>query len=257
MLNSGLVSVTFRNLKPSEIVKLVLRADLNSIEWGGDIHVPHGDINTAKATAAMTIESGLAISSYGSYYEVGTDDEGFNIFKKVLETAVALKAPVIRVWAGQKGSNEADENYISKVVEVSLTIAELAMQAGIVISFEFHGGTLTDTNESALSLLDKIGHVNIKSFWQPAISMNTAQRLDGIKKLGSRISNIHVFHWEKDDKGCIVRKSLEEGQVVWKEYFKYLKALSGNRYALLEFVKDDDSEQFIRDARTLKYLLSE
>ena len=42
MIYPGLVSVTFRKLSPEEIVQLVVSSGLKGIEWGGDIHLPHG-----------------------------------------------------------------------------------------------------------------------------------------------------------------------------------------------------------------------
>lgn len=67
-LKSGLVSVTFRNLAIKEIVKIVVEAGLDGIEWGGDIHVPHGDLQVAKQTMRMTEDAGLTVTAYGSYY---------------------------------------------------------------------------------------------------------------------------------------------------------------------------------------------
>ena len=109
MISSGLVSITFRKLSPREIVDLVAKAQLDAIEWGGDVHVPHGDLSAAKDVHKMTNDAGLSLSSYGSYYRVGHDEPV--PFGEVLETAVELKAPTIRVWAGKKGSNDADEAY--------------------------------------------------------------------------------------------------------------------------------------------------
>ena len=43
MLTAGLVSVTFRKLSVGEILAGVKKAELGSIEWGGDVHVPQGD----------------------------------------------------------------------------------------------------------------------------------------------------------------------------------------------------------------------
>jgi 3-dehydroshikimate dehydratase len=51
MLIPGLVSVTFRKLSPQEIIALTAEAQLQVIEWGGDIHVPHGDIQQAENVA--------------------------------------------------------------------------------------------------------------------------------------------------------------------------------------------------------------
>ena len=50
----GLVSITFRALAPREIVDLAARARLAGIEWGGDIHVPHGDLQRAGEAGRMT-----------------------------------------------------------------------------------------------------------------------------------------------------------------------------------------------------------
>ena len=257
MLNSGLVSVTFRALKPLEIVKAVELAGLDGIEWGGDIHVPHGDVQAAKEVLKMTLESGISVASYGSYYKAGCEDKEYDMFKRVLDAAEALKAPVIRVWAGEKGSADASAEYRSKVVDSSKHIAALAMQAGIGISYEFHGWTLTDTNESAISFFNEIGHENVKSYWQPASSMDEGQRLDGLKRLGSLVSNIHVYYWGIAEDGSHIRKPLEEGEEEWGKYFGHIKTLPGNRYALLEFVKNDDLEQFRKDAQALKRFIAE
>jgi hypothetical protein len=44
MIQTGLVSITFRQLSPPAIIDLVRQAGLEGIEWGGDVHVPHGDL---------------------------------------------------------------------------------------------------------------------------------------------------------------------------------------------------------------------
>src|SRR6187549_164575 len=94
----GLVSVTFRQLPPREIVDLARRAELGGIEWGGDVHVPAGDAGRAREVRAMTEDAGLSIVAYGSYYRAGEEDEA--AFAPVLDSACALGAPAIRIWAG-------------------------------------------------------------------------------------------------------------------------------------------------------------
>lgn len=54
MLLPGLVSITFRKLSPGEIVELVATAGLVGIEWGGDVHVPHGDFARAAEVRKLT-----------------------------------------------------------------------------------------------------------------------------------------------------------------------------------------------------------
>jgi hypothetical protein len=60
------------------------------------------------ADFALTESAGLEVSSYGYYYKAGiSESEGLR-FSIVLETAVALNAPTIRVWAGNSGFASVD-----------------------------------------------------------------------------------------------------------------------------------------------------
>jgi len=150
------------------------RAGLAGIEWGGDLHVPHGDLARAREVAAMTREADLAVVAYGSYYEVGESEAAGLSFVRVLATALALGAPLIRVWAGKRGSAEADGAYRRRVVEESRRIAGEAAGAGIKVAFEFHGGTLTDTVDSAAELLAATAEAGLRCYWQPLVGWSQA-----------------------------------------------------------------------------------
>ena len=103
-MKSGLVSVSFRQKTPLEICALCRKANLSAVEWGGDVHCPpEAD---AAAIRAMTLDYGLEVSSYGSYYRVG---QSLDAFKANLETAVKLGAPVMRVWGGLHASRDMSE----------------------------------------------------------------------------------------------------------------------------------------------------
>lgn len=81
----------------AELIAACRRAGLQGIEWGGDVHVPHGNLEVAREVAARTREAGLEIPSYGSYYRVGRDESAQVSFARVLDTAVVLQTPLIRV----------------------------------------------------------------------------------------------------------------------------------------------------------------
>ena len=104
MLTPGLVSVTFRKLTPEEIIALSAKAGVQSIEWGGDIHVPAGDVARAKEVGQQTRDAGLMVAAYGSYYRLAGGGRFPAPFEQVLATAAALGAPTIRIWAGVKGA---------------------------------------------------------------------------------------------------------------------------------------------------------
>jgi sugar phosphate isomerase/epimerase len=254
MIHTGLCSVTFRQLKPGEIISLVSRAGLKGIEWGGDVHVKPGEIEMARTVRKMTKDAGIEVESYGSYYRVaGVGDEN-TPFEAVLETAVALGAPGIRVWAGTKCSADADPDYRSRVADETRRIADLANKERVTISFEFHGGTLTDTGESAADLLEAVGHPNVFSYWQVPAGQTFLQRMAGLKAILPWLSNLHVFWWQNEPRK---RLALARGEEEWREYF-HVAAIGGKDvYAFLEFVRNDDPVSFLEDAETLKRWVAE
>jgi 3-dehydroshikimate dehydratase len=246
MIKTGLTSVTFRKLQPEEIIPLVKKAGLNGIEWGGDIHVPYGDLQRAGEVGRETRDAGLAVSSYGSYYRVGCSDNPVP-FEQVLDTAVELQAPVIRVWAGDRGTEKADPTWWGQVKADGRRISGLAKQAGVHLAFEYHEETLTDSTMSACRLLREIDRENFKSYWQPPMDLEFTQRLASLQDISPWLSNIHVFHSASNR-----LLPLNQGEGEWLRYIEMIKAVPGNRYCLIEFVAGESADQFLEDAQSLR-----
>ena len=254
MIHPGLVSVTFRKLQPAEIVALVKQAGLKGIEWGGDVHVPHGDLGRAREVREITHESGLSVASYGSYYRAGQGESAGLSFERVLDTAVELGAPTIRVWAGGAGSDTVEEEGRWKIIQDLRRIADLATRAMVSVSLEFHGGTLTDTNESASKLMVEVDHANVLINWQPHNGEETAECVRGLAEVLPRVGNVHVFHWWPTS---AERHPLADGTARWAKFWPVLRQAPGDRFALLEFVQPDEPASFLRDAATLRTWLAQ
>ena len=243
MITAGLVSVTFRKKTPLEICDLCVKAGLKAIEWGGDVHVPAGDLDTARSVREMCAERGLEICAYGSYFRVGDD---IAEFIKCRDTASELGAPVIRVWCGRKGSAEADAAYRSMIVDSLGSICEKAAEKGLIVAPEFHGGTLTDDPESVEALMDATADIsNLRYYWQPRWDWDETTRLATLKKVLPRLAYIHTFTWEHTPE--IIRLKLYEGENMWKKAL----AMAPDSHALIEFVKDDSDESLMQDAACL------
>lgn len=249
MIHPGLLSVTFRKLSPSEIVALCRRAGLAGIEWGGDIHVPHGDLGRAREVRELTEHAGLRVAAYGSYYKAGWSEENGLPWAQVLASAVELGAPTIRVWPGSAGSRDMDESRRWNVITNLREIATTAAKVGISVSLEFHSGTLTDTNESASQLLVEVDHPNVYTLWQPHNGEPTEECVAGLADVLPKVGNVHVFYWWPSS---AERHPLAAGAGRWKPFFDLLERAPGDRYAMLEFVPGDEPEAAVRDAATLK-----
>jgi 3-dehydroshikimate dehydratase len=248
MIKPGLTSITFRQLTIEEIVRVTAESGLAGIEWGGDIHVPPGDPERARFARQTTETAGLEVSSYGSYMRLGRGDD----FQPVLDSAIELGAPTIRIWAGEKGSNESSPEQFEAIAAEARLVGHRAAAAGIAIGLELHCGTLTDTVDSALRLIRRIDHPNVRLYWQPYNGATMDSALAALERLLPHVSNIHVFHWLPTGE----RRFLHEGKREWNAYFKKIHTLKGDRWALIEFTFGDAIESLRSDADALLRLIS-
>jgi sugar phosphate isomerase/epimerase len=245
--------VTFRALTIEEVAHLAAETGLTAIEWGGDVHVPPGDDEAVARARHATAAAGLTTASYGSYLLADGDGSATTV-ACVLDTAVALGAPDVRVWAPfgvEPGSERAAE------VEAALVaVCAAAAERELTIGLEFHGGTLTATAASTEALLDAVGAPNLATYWQPpywlpprAATVDAAE----VTRLAPRLSHLHVYEWA----GATDRRPLAEGATRWRAVFDALAATGAGegRAAFLEFVAGDTPAALRADALVLHELL--
>ncbi len=242
-MKTGLVSVTFRSKNRADIVSLSAKAGLSEIEWGGDVHVPHGDLTAAREAAELCRAAGLSTYSYGSYYRLPPDGAGFD---DVMKTAELLGASSIRLWAGTAGARGTDVMTRAAMTETLCRNADAASERGLSLSFEYHGGTLTDSADSALWLLNDCGRENVRLHWQPNQFEDTDFNIRALRRVAEYVDTVHVFAWEGDK-----RLPLAAHEDAWRRYFDVLGELGCARAALLEFLPREDEDELLRDAEVL------
>ena len=242
--------MTFRALAPERIVELAADAGLEVIEWGGDVHVPPGDVIRAAEVARATADAGLAVASYGSYFRARPDDS----LMPVLDSAQALGADRVRIWAGTTGSDAATDGEWHAVVARLRSAASEAEGRGIGLALEFHSGTLADTAPTTLRLLDEVGSPALSTYWQPTVAASVDAVLEEYRALAAHTSAAHVFSWWPRQE----RLPLRARDALWTRLFADARAASAPpRDALLEFVPGDDPAQLAGEATALREYLGD
>ncbi|ACP25277.1 hypothetical protein NGR_c15090 [Sinorhizobium fredii NGR234] len=250
----GLCTVTFRGLPPESIVDLAREARLAAIEWAGDAHVPPGDTSVARIVGRLCERAGLAIS-YGSYVAPPTDDP--SEFRHAVESAIALGASNIRIWAGTRRRDSKDYSAGERRATAD-SIRDMAAEAGrhgISVSLEYHPQSLTDTTESACELIESIAHDNAYLYWQPRPGLPLGEAIAEVARIGQHVSHLHVFAWDRDRN----RFPLASAADYWRTILASLpqSRWKGRRLAMLEFVANDEPAAFLEDAATLRKILGE
>jgi len=235
------------------VIQYAQAAQLKAIEWHGQNHVLHGDLETARRIGQSTLDAGLAVAAYGSYYVIGQSESMGLPFVTVLQTAEALDAPMIRVWAGHQSPDETSNRIRVTILEEARRLADLAAEKQIKLIFEFHKDTLTQTGKSCAALLSDLDHPNAGTYWQPAPGMDVSRNLTQLRYVLPWLVGLHVFHWGPTD---MDRHALAQGELDWAQYLAMAKQCHGMLNVLLEFVKGGTVEQFNEDAATLHRLLA-
>lgn len=245
MTRVGVVSVTFRSLSVAEVAALAADCGLELVEWGGDVHVPAGDLRAAGLARRQCADRGLAVGGYGSYHKAGQDDPA--AVAELVRTAVELGAPRLRVWAGVHGSAQASPDRRRAVVDALRAAADEAAAAGLGLTVEHHVDSLTDTLASALALRAEVAHPALVTHWQPRELPDTDECVTEVRALAPQV--VHAFSWGAD--GFTERLPLARRTDLWRPVLAELAEQGGTAEVLLEFVPDDDPAALRRDAADL------
>jgi 3-dehydroshikimate dehydratase len=245
LLRPGLTSITHRQLSPAEVISLAAKAHLVAIEWGADVHLPPGSPGLAHELAARCQDAGLDCPSYGTYFRVGRDEP--SEFSDLVQTARALGATQLRVWAGTSDSASATSEELARVVDQSRRVAARAAEAGLAIAFEFHDGTVNDTATASRRLIEAVDRPNVRTYWQPPVGMTDDAAAAQLTELIDLVTTVHVFSWDSDG-GWL---PLADRHDMWQRVVRQLEATGVLRHLLLEHVQEHDPRMLLRDASVL------
>lgn len=235
----GLCSVSFRKSSPTEILEEMKKAGLERIEWGSDIHAPAGDEESLLSLARLQKEYGVPCSSYGTYFKAGVHPA--EELLPFIRAAKLLGTSVLRIWAGDKNSEDFTKEEKEAFFRECRLLATIARQEGVTLCTECHNKTYTNRFQSALELIHAVASPHFQTYWQPNQFRDEAYNLAAATALSPYAKNIHVFHWNEKEKF-----PLSCGKEIWK---KYLNCFSGNQTLLLEFMPDKKLESLQNEGR--------
>lgn len=216
-------------------------ARLTVIEWGSDVHCPP---EKAEEIAELQKQFGIECSSYGTYFKIGvTPIEELN---KYIVAAKTLGTNVLRLWCGDKNSEDYTETERQELFGQCKALAKVAEDQNATLCMECHNKTYTNRKESALELMQVVNSNHFRMYWQPNQYRSEQENLMYAKLLSAYTVNIHVFNWKGEEK-----HPLRDALDIWE---KYLDCFSGDKNLLLEFMPDGKTESLKPEAEALKEL---
>jgi len=241
----GMVSVTFIKQPIEEVFRIAKKAGIDGIEWSARGEHVINDENIDKIKQLSEQEK-IEIFSLGSYCYMSDPSECIG----VVEMAVRMTAPVIRIWAGKKSPQDCSKEEFAHIVENTRIMADYASKYNITLGFEYHRNSLTETAESAVSLITAIGRNNVKLYWQNSGRFSMEENLKNQRVITPYLAGI--FHIQ-NDYGGKGNQLLEEISEDMEYYFKPF--MRTEHKVLVEFVKGGLEENFYKDVEALRNVL--
>ena len=84
--------------------------------------------------------------------------------------------------------------------------------------------------------------------------LSVDENLNGLKAILPWLTIVHVFSWRIVN-GQRERMLLDAKTGEWAQYLAQVATTGRNHYAMIEFVRDNEPENFLKDAETLKQWL--
>lgn len=243
----GLVSVSFRECTPREIVEAAKAEGLSCIEWGSDVHAPCNDAARLNEIAELQKEYGIACSSYGTYFRLG--ETPLEELEAYIKAAKLLGTDILRLWCGRKSGKDMTEEERNSFLEICRRAADIAESNGAVLCMECHRKTFTENPDDAVLLMQTVNSPNFRMYWQPFQWQSVEQNTENAKKIAPYAEHVHVFNWTEDQK-----LPLAEAVAEWRGY---LEKLGAPRTLLLEFMPNGTTDELAGEAASLKFIIGE
>jgi len=245
MKKLGLVSISFRDKTPKEILIAMKNAGLSYIEWGSDVHAPKDDIEKINEIIKLQEEYGIECCSYGTYFRLG--ETPLEELEGYIKTAKLLGTNILRLWCGVKNRHNLTAEEKEKLFSDCKKAAEIAEKRKAVLCLECHNNTYTEDLNGALEIIEYVNSPFFCMYWQPNQFREFNENMEYAEKIAPYTKHIHVFKWRGQKKF-----SLYDGIEEWKSFLKFFGDYSN---LLLEFMPDNNIESLKREADALREIV--
>lgn len=235
----GVASICMLDLPLGSVIETAAAYGLDGIEiTGRRSHLgPDASLDDARAAGEQVRAAGMEVLAFGSY--VGRRDlQRDEDVRRAVAMTVALRAPLLRVWA-EPFPGQPDD--LTPVVALLQRAADEAARHDITIVVERHAGSLADTVDRIEDLLRAVDRPNVGLNYQPLDDIHVedaAREPADCARLVRHARYVHVKNYGADGVAGRVRPfaSIAGGVLDWHAILAAALAAGYDGAASIEFV---------------------
>jgi len=176
--------------------------------------------------------------------------------KRVIDMAVALDCPALRVFGGHEVPASEQGIALNWLAESLRELGEFAATAGLQLNIENHMDTMATSAEMTMAIVRAVDLPNVGVLYDQAnlSFMGQEDHSTAIAMQGARINHVHVkdFYWKGTDR---IAALLGQGIVPWQEIVDSLTNIGYAGYYSLEYERRWFPEQLPAPASGMKQCL--
>lgn len=187
--------------------------------------------------------------------------QAINDFKRVVDIAVQLDCPAVRVYAGHELPVEERSSGLSRLVDSLSEIAEYAEGVNVGLNIENHPETMATSARDTMEIIRRLGRDNVGVIYDQA-NLTLLNREDlnaAIAMQKDFIRHVHVKDFILPD-GQYRATAVGEGIIPWQEIISILADLGYDGFYSLEYERRWHPDQLppahVGLKRSIEYLQS-
>jgi hypothetical protein len=248
MIRLGLSAQAFPTKSPQDVVRIAVAAGLEGVEWAAESHLSPGDRKAAEALLMETLKAGLSIVSFAALYRALPEGEHGLGFEAILDTASALQAPIVRIFAGSSARGRAGPSDRAPLLDELRRLGDLAGQRGITVCLSLSRGTALEGYAAAEALLAELGHAFVRLAWEPLPAVADSEATAALGRLASSTSLVLARRADRLGRGG----PLAEEKTAWASRLPAFLAGETDpkmsRFVLLGRIGCEDEDRLREDA---------
>lgn len=239
---TAMCSIAWRTSPIQEVIPIVAEAGYDGIElWMDHIRRFLQEGGTLAQLKALIADAGLAVPMVSPYFNFLQDMEGsLATGREAVNYAVALGAPLVRVFIRGGASAQADHAVWETTVRGLRAVCDIAATQGIELAIETHQDTLHDTTATTLRLILQVGApnlgVNLDAFNLFDMGEDPVQAL---RRLMPWIKIMHLKNGRYVDGKREIGIPLAEGAMDYGPFLREVAAQNYGGYASIEWFGPD------------------